>query len=188
MPGAQIEIDQSGLAKFENGTAQAVPYPDSLRVKVWNGTTQILDRSGISISYSTTSMVLVTSWVDPNPPDNDGDGIGDLVDPDDDNDGMPDAWETANGFDPLSAADAEGDADGDGMSHLGGVCRGDGSEGPGGAVSVFRFQCSGRRSSDQLWKCHGEVVRSGIQGRSFRSDVAGAHKRYPGDRRSNRGC
>jgi hypothetical protein len=62
--------------------------------------------------------MLVTSWVDPNPPDNDGDGIGDLVDPDDDNDGMPDAWEAANGLNPLSAGDAGQDADGDGMTNL----------------------------------------------------------------------
>jgi formylglycine-generating enzyme required for sulfatase activity len=138
VPGAQIEIYQSGLAKFENAAAQAMPYPDTLRVKVWNGTTQILDQSGISVSWSTTSIVVVTSWVDPNPPDNDGDGVGDLVDPDDDNDGMPDTWETTNGFDPLSAADAEGDADGDGMSNVEEYVAG---TDPGDAQK--RFQCSG---------------------------------------------
>jgi hypothetical protein len=117
VPGAQIEIVQSGLANFENGTAQALPYPDSLRVRVWNGTTQILDQSGVAVSYSMTSAVLVTCWVDPNPPDNDGDGIGDLVDPDDDNDGMPDTWEAANGLNSLNAGDAGQDADGDGMTN-----------------------------------------------------------------------
>jgi hypothetical protein len=31
---------------------------------------------------------------------------------------MPDAWETANGFNPSSAADGTGDADGDGYTNL----------------------------------------------------------------------
>ena len=35
-----------------------------------------------------------------------------------DGDGLPDAWETANGFNPGSAADAARDADGDGFSNL----------------------------------------------------------------------
>ncbi len=38
--------------------------------------------------------------------------------PDADSDGMPDAWETANSFNPNSAADAALDADGDGLSNL----------------------------------------------------------------------
>ena len=62
--------------------------------------------------------------------DNDGDGTagtdadpndsvgGDVCDIDDDNDGMPDAFELANSFDPFNAADAAGDADGDGVTNL----------------------------------------------------------------------
>ena len=50
--------------------------------------------------------------------DSDGDGKGNLCDGDDDNDGMPDGFELANGFDPLDAADAAQDADGDGISNL----------------------------------------------------------------------
>lgn len=38
--------------------------------------------------------------------------------PDADSDGMPDAWETANSFNPSSAADAVLDADSDGLSNL----------------------------------------------------------------------
>jgi len=50
--------------------------------------------------------------------DTDNDGIGNNADPDDDNDGMPDSYEIANGFNPLNAADAATDADGDGLSNL----------------------------------------------------------------------
>jgi hypothetical protein len=50
--------------------------------------------------------------------DTDGDGIDDELDEDDDNDGMPDAFETANGLNPLDAADASQDADGDGFTNL----------------------------------------------------------------------
>jgi hypothetical protein len=50
--------------------------------------------------------------------DADGDGAGNACDADDDDDGMPDAFESAHGFDPLNAADAGADADGDGFSNL----------------------------------------------------------------------
>jgi len=50
--------------------------------------------------------------------DTDGDGQGNACDQDDDNDGMPDTYETSNGFNPLNASDASADADGDGYSNL----------------------------------------------------------------------
>ncbi|WP_041973793.1 chitobiase/beta-hexosaminidase C-terminal domain-containing protein [Geobacter sp. OR-1] len=50
--------------------------------------------------------------------DLDGDGIPDIVDDDDDNDGMPDAWEIANGLNPLERSDAQSDLDGDGLINL----------------------------------------------------------------------
>ena len=50
-------------------------------------------------------------------PDNDNDGLCDDVDPDDDNDGMSDAYENANGLNPL-VDDAAGDLDMDGLSNL----------------------------------------------------------------------
>ncbi len=50
--------------------------------------------------------------------DADGDLIGDNADLDDDNDGMPDAYELLNDFDPLDAADAALDKDGDSFSNL----------------------------------------------------------------------
>ena len=52
--------------------------------------------------------------------DTDGDGIGDNADTDDDNDGLLDAWEVANGFDPLvsNGDTAQIDTDEDGLSDL----------------------------------------------------------------------
>lgn len=64
---------------------------------------------------------------DPLNPDSDGDGLSDGAelhsfgtDPtltDTDGDGMPDGFEITNGFNPLSAADANEDADNDGLSN-----------------------------------------------------------------------
>ena len=50
--------------------------------------------------------------------DSDSDGIPDGQDPDDDNDTMPDSWETIYGLNPLSADDANQDADVDGLTNL----------------------------------------------------------------------
>lgn len=61
-------------------------------------------------------------------PDSDGDGLSNSDetnvygtnpnDPDTDDDGMPDGWEVDNGFNPL-VNDANGDADGDGLTNVG---------------------------------------------------------------------
>gem|GEM_PF-786305 len=50
--------------------------------------------------------------------DSDADGAGDVCDADIDGDGMSNDYETANGLNPLSAADALGDRDADGFSNL----------------------------------------------------------------------
>lgn len=50
--------------------------------------------------------------------DTDGDGVGNNADTDDDNDGLPDEFELANSLDPLNAADAQADPDGDGFTNL----------------------------------------------------------------------
>jgi hypothetical protein len=51
-------------------------------------------------------------------PDSDGDDIPNFVDPDDDNDGIPDIAEITAGLNPLLAADANGDLDGDGINNV----------------------------------------------------------------------
>ena len=48
----------------------------------------------------------------------DNDANGNVCDTDDDNDGIPDTVETGNNLDPLNAADAALDSDGDGTSNL----------------------------------------------------------------------
>lgn len=50
--------------------------------------------------------------------DTDGDLIPNIRDSDSDNDGLPDGWEVANGLNPLNAADATTDLDGDGLSNM----------------------------------------------------------------------
>ena len=50
--------------------------------------------------------------------DSDGDNQGNVCDTDDDNDGIPDTIEIALGLNPLNAADAAGDLDGDGQTNL----------------------------------------------------------------------
>ncbi|HLB31128.1 MAG TPA: matrixin family metalloprotease [Gammaproteobacteria bacterium] len=54
----------------------------------------------------------------PSQTDTNSDGEGDACDDDDDGDGIPDTVEVASGLNPLSAADAAGDVDGDGISNL----------------------------------------------------------------------
>jgi len=50
--------------------------------------------------------------------DSDGDTIGNNADTDDDNDLIPDAYELANGLNPLLSSDAATDLDGDGLTNL----------------------------------------------------------------------
>ncbi len=74
---------------------------------------QMRDSQGGGAGFGDILSVNITVTVD-----TDGDGVPDDVDPDDDGDTMPDDFETANGLDPLNAADADSDADGDGFTNL----------------------------------------------------------------------
>ena len=76
----------------------------------------------------TDSEEALSYGTDPLLADSDGDGLGDgdeirahgtnPLDPDSDADGMSDGFEVANGLDPLDAADASLDGDGDGLTNL----------------------------------------------------------------------
>ncbi len=69
---------------------------------------------GKQITSSTVQGFASVNWGN----DTDGDGIPDSWDTDDDNDGMSDSFENSHGLNPLDAADASADPDGDGLSNL----------------------------------------------------------------------
>jgi len=106
--------DNVGIVSYEwdfgdgsRGTGLAADhlYTD---VGYYTATLSVRDAAGNRGTDSVTITVVV---------DTDGDGIPDPLDPDDDGDGMPDSWETANGLDPLDAADASLDQDGDRLTN-----------------------------------------------------------------------
>jgi hypothetical protein len=63
VPNAEVEIYGSGLARFANGTAQATPEPDTLRVRIFKDGKVIGDVSGLKVTATTTELVVTTSWV-----------------------------------------------------------------------------------------------------------------------------
>lgn len=93
--------------------------------------------AGFFLTNMDTIKPTPPSSFNPLGPDADNDGILDADDPDaptappefaekadltdTDADGLPDAWETAHGFDPNDAADAASDQDRDGLTALDGV-------------------------------------------------------------------
>lgn len=131
-----VQTGGSGITLVNAAAAQAsftAPVVD-LNGETLTFSLTVTDNDGSSSIATTTVMVLKSSSTDvdgdnvpdildlfPNDPgewaDNDGDGTGDNQDADDDNDGMPDAWETLYGLDPLTN-DAALDADGDGVTNL----------------------------------------------------------------------
>jgi len=126
-----IDSDSSGSEIVNlNGNA-SIDIDDGIESYLWlDSATPIGTLDNISPSLSVgvhsinlivtdymgaTNSATVTVTVDV---DTDGDGQGNNADTDDDNDGMPDVFENTYGLDPLSAADASGDVDGDGLTNL----------------------------------------------------------------------
>jgi hypothetical protein len=54
--GATIDIYTSGIAQFANGTNQILPYPDTIRVRVWKAGVVIKDVSNVAV----TSQIAVS--------------------------------------------------------------------------------------------------------------------------------
>jgi len=77
--------------------------------------TCILDSDGDGLLNGNDNCPLVKNADQKN---YDNDSEGDACDSDDDNDKLPDVWEINYGFNPLNAADALLDPDGDGLSNL----------------------------------------------------------------------
>lgn len=100
--------------------------------------------------FNAMSLPVDGSQVWPDETDTDGDQIWDHFDPDDDDDGMPDTFETSNGFDPFDAGDAGRDADLDGMTNAAEQIAG---TDPRDASSVFRIQDAkpGNNGMDITW-------------------------------------
>ncbi|MBA4387400.1 MAG: hypothetical protein C0404_05425 [Verrucomicrobia bacterium] len=99
-------------------------------------------------------------------PDLDADGIPDASDTDDDNDGLPDTWEIANGLNSRSAGDANGDADGDGMSNLAEYIAGTNPRN-----SEERFEVSGCGSQDAEYRLGFLTVTGRLYGVLCRSNL-----------------
>jgi len=114
---ASASWDQNGIATctwtFIDTTPQTLSGENPIYTFTTPGTyivtLTVEDPAGNTATDTVTITVLL---------DTDGDGTPDTTDPDDDNDGIPDTWETENGLNPLDAADASLDPDGDGLTNL----------------------------------------------------------------------
>lgn len=98
---------------YDNGDSLAYTYDanGNLLAEVL-----VVDTDGDGLIDSEDNCPAVAN---PSQVNHDPDALGDDCDDDDDGDGMPDAFEVANSLNPIEAADAQSDPDGDGLNNLG---------------------------------------------------------------------
>ncbi|HEX4869994.1 MAG TPA: putative Ig domain-containing protein, partial [Moraxellaceae bacterium] len=101
------------------------PYSVTVRVDDRSNGSGLSDTQSFSITVADGDSDTIADYADncvgvanTSQLDTDGDGAGNACDADDDNDGLPDTVEVANGLNPLDAADAALDLNGDGVSNL----------------------------------------------------------------------
>lgn len=126
-------LDGSLLTDYKTATLESTPYAYpgvNNQLSAQDALSYVIQNVGASIvrdevddllisellSYGTEGQIINTED-DNGIPGNVGTVNGGTAPADNDGDGMPDSWETANGFDPNSA-DNNGDADGDGYTNL----------------------------------------------------------------------
>ena len=103
------------LPELAVGEAGAIEITVSLPDDAIHGSQYLIDATLTADQTTAAASAMLT--VDDSLRDTDNDGDPDVTDPDDDGDGMGDTWEIDNGFDPLDAADADADADMDGLTN-----------------------------------------------------------------------
>jgi len=103
------------LTKVTYDNGDAIDYGYDLAGNLTSALSSAFDTDSDGIPDSSDNCPSVSNS---NQLDTDGDNQGNVCDVDDDNDGIPDAIEIVLGLNPLNAADAMADLDGDGMTNL----------------------------------------------------------------------
>jgi hypothetical protein len=107
-----LTLPAYGIDKINLNSVITYSYDDLNRL-------QAVTRSdGPAIAFNYDDVNNFTTQGVSNSLDTDGDLIANFADLDEDGDGMPDAWETQHGFNPLDPSDAALDANSNGISNL----------------------------------------------------------------------
>ena len=109
-------------------------------------TVYVIGKNSAGIWQSTNAPTASRSWTVALPPDSDGDG-------------MPDGWETANGFDPNNSSDAAADADMDGASNYEEFVAGTDPRHPGSVLRVISSTKNGNVYTIEFFAVAGKTYR-----------------------------